>query len=468
MATQNSEPDTSDKLDAQAWKIIAVVILAPFMSQIDSTVVNVSFPAITQDLQSTIATAQWIISGYLIALAIMLPIHGWLVDRIGAKRLYLLCFSTFTLASFLCGASTTMNQLIAARILQGMAGGLLAPLTQLMVARVAGSQMVKVMGISAMPLILAPMFGPILAGIILKRASWSWIFYINLPLGLFAIILAMIFIPHDEELIQKRDFDLKGFLMISPAMVCLLFGFESASHHEQSGIWFLIAGVLLFAVFILHAAKAGTHALIDIHLFKIRIFTVATLTQFLSSGIMYASQFLIPLYLIKACRLSASEVGWTLATMGIGMLCIYPLVHRFTEKFGIRAVAAGGIALNLLGTLPFLWMTYHDYSITLAITALFIRGFGQGAAWVPSMAAIYSCIPKEKLSLASTAVNIVQRLGGPIMTTGLAIVVSTSEHSAAQNPGELYAIPFIALLLLQTLALGISCQLPHKLHYNQN
>src|SRR5580692_6215223 len=133
----------SEKLDTQAWKVIAVVILAPVMTQMDSTVVNVSLSAITQELHSSIATAQWIISGYLLALALMLPLNGWLVDRLGAKRLYLGCFSMFTLASLLCGTARTMEELIWARVIQGMAGGLLAPMSQMMIARFAGRQMAR-------------------------------------------------------------------------------------------------------------------------------------------------------------------------------------------------------------------------------------------------------------------------------------------------------------------------------------
>jgi MFS family permease len=154
----------SEGLEPGVWKIIAVAILAPFMSNMNSTVVNVSLSFIKQELRSSIASAQWVVSGYLLALALMLPLNGWLVGRLGAKRLYLICFSSFTLASFLCGAATTMPELIGARLIQGMAGGLLAPLTQLMVARVAGRQFARVLGYAVVPILLAPLAGPILAG----------------------------------------------------------------------------------------------------------------------------------------------------------------------------------------------------------------------------------------------------------------------------------------------------------------
>lgn len=455
MSTAVAALPSSEKLSPQTWKIIGVVILAPFMSQMDSTVVNVSLSAMAQDLQSSISTAQWIISGYLLALALMLPINGWLVDRIGAKKLYLICFSAFTLASFLCGAAHNMHELIAARVIQGMAGGLLAPLTQLMIARVAGKQMVKVIGIAAAPILLAPLFGPILAGTILKHFSWPWLFYINLPVGLIAIVLAAFFIPHDESLIQKRPFDMAGFLMISPSLVFLLYGFERASHHSPEGIWVLLFGAILLATFIRYAKRMKSKALIDIELFKTPGFAVAAVTQFLSNGIMYAGQFLVPLYLINGCNLTATQTGWILSAMGIGMFFIYPFAGRLTDKFGIRAVASGGVVLNFLGTLPFLWMAHDGFSMPLAVIGLFIRGFGQGATGIPTIAAAYASVPKEQLSFATTAINIVQRLGGPIMTTALAIVVSTA-HS--------FFIPFIALICFQLLVMSFTTRLPKRIH----
>ena len=274
----------SEGLEPGAWKIIAVAILGPFMSQMDSTVVNVSLSFIKQELRSTIASTQWVVSGYLLALALMLPLNAWLVARLGAKRLYLICFSSFTLASFLCGAATTMPELIGARLIQGMAGGLLAPLAQLMVARIAGRQFARVFGYAAVPVLLAPLAGPILAGTILKYLGWPWLFYINLPVGILAVVLAAWILPRDKPATQKRPFDLTGFLIISPGLVCLLYGLEQLSHGD---IRVLVLGLVLLGVFLRHAHRKKSKALIDIELFKIRDFSIAATTQFLAVGIIY-------------------------------------------------------------------------------------------------------------------------------------------------------------------------------------
>lgn len=461
-ATSTLTEQPFDRLDPKVWRTICVVLLGPLMAQMDSTIVNVSLSNIRDSLHSSIASAQWIISGYLLALALMLPLNSWMVDRLGAKKLYLWCFSLFTLTSALCGAVHTMDQLICARLLQGIAGGLLAPLTQMMIARVAGRHMARVIGYAATPVLLAPTFGPIVAGAILKYASWPWLFYVNLPVGILAVILAVFLLPRDEPSKQRRPFDALGFIFISPGLACFLFGVEQVAHHEGSG--FLILGLSLLVAFAWHARRKKTKALIDLELFKNRIFTTAAVTQFVTNGVMYAGQFLIPLYLTLGCGMSAEKVGWMLAPMGIGMMCVYPLMGALTDRFGCRAISAGGALLNILGTLPFIWMIRGHVSIPVIMAALLARGVGQGAAGIPTIAAAYASVSKDKLGLATTALNIVQRLGGPIATTVLALLTAATAAVGTVVTSEGFLIPFVALILIQVTGFVLAAQLPVRIH----
>ncbi|MGD0445229.1 MAG: MFS transporter [Edaphobacter sp.] len=162
----------SGGLDPLVWKITAVAVLGSFLAQLDATIVNVSLSSLAVNLHSSLTAIQWVTSGYLLALALMLPLNGWLVERIGAKSLYLWCFSTFTLSSALCGLAWSANSLIAFRILQGMSGGLMAPMTQMMMARAAGKHMARLMGYAAVPILMGPILGPVIAGAILQHASW--------------------------------------------------------------------------------------------------------------------------------------------------------------------------------------------------------------------------------------------------------------------------------------------------------
>jgi MFS family permease len=161
------------------WKVVSVAVLGSLLAQLDATVVNVSLSSLAEDLHSSFSAIQWVSSGYLLALALMLPLNGWLVERIGAKVLYLWCFSAFTLFSALCGLAWSAQSLIAFRVLQGMSGGLMAPMAQMIMARAAGKQLARVIGYAAVPILLGPILGPLLAGAILQHASWRWLFLVN-------------------------------------------------------------------------------------------------------------------------------------------------------------------------------------------------------------------------------------------------------------------------------------------------
>ncbi|MGC1784984.1 MAG: MFS transporter, partial [Acidobacteriaceae bacterium] len=259
------------------------------------------------DLHSSLTAIQWVTSGYLLALALMLPLNGWLVERIGAKSLYLWCFSVFTLSSALCGLAWSANSLISFRILQGMSGGLMAPMTQMMMARAAGKHMARIIGYAAVPVMLGPILGPVIAGAILQHASWRWLFLVNLPVGVLAIVLAVLFLPNDREETKSRELDLPGFALLSPGLVLFLYGSDHLG--ERIGLMTLLISILLLAAFFRMAIRKGDKALIDLQLFKSKTFSASATTQFMTNGISFAGQMLIPIYLIRACGQSPSATG---------------------------------------------------------------------------------------------------------------------------------------------------------------
>lgn len=461
MADQQDPP--REGIDPHIWKVCAVVILGPLMAQMDTTVVNVSLSSIRHDLGATIGATQWVIGGYLLALALMLPLNAWLVDRLGAKRLYLLSFSAFTLTSLLCGMATTLDGLIAARVLQGAAGGLLTPMAQMMMARIAGKHLARLIGYSAVPVLLAPIFGPSLAGAILKYAAWPWLFFINLPLGVLAIALAARLLPPDEPSIQARAFDFFGFLLIAPGLVAFLYGIDRLS--DPKGTFFAIGGVLLLTVFVGYAARKEDAALIDVRLFRTRVFSIAAATQCISNAASSAGQMLVPLFLITACGLSPTQAGSVLAPMGLGMLLAFPSMGFLTGRFGCRAVAAAGAFLTVLGTVPVLWMAYAGHLVSaLMAGCMLLRGAGQGATGVPALTAGYASVRPQQLPLATTATNIAQRVGGPVGTTILSIVISASAAGLPAPKPEAFAAAFAALIALHLVVLGLATFLPVRIH----
>jgi EmrB/QacA subfamily drug resistance transporter len=283
----------SGGLDPLVWKITAVQVLGSFLSQLDATIVNVSLSSLAVDLHSSLTGIQWVTSGYLLALALMLPLNGWLVERIGAKSLYLWCFSTFTLASALCGVAWSANCLIAFRILQGMNGGLMAPMAQMMMAGVAGKHMARLMVYAAVPILMGPILGPVIAGAILQHASWRWLFLVNLLVGVLAIVLAVLFLPNDREETRSRELDLPGFALLSPGLVLFLYGSDHLG--ERIGLVALLISLVLLGFFFRMAKRKEDRALIDLRLFRSKTFSAAATTQFISNGISFAGQMLIPI-----------------------------------------------------------------------------------------------------------------------------------------------------------------------------
>jgi MFS family permease len=231
---------------------------------------------------------------------------------------------------------------------------------------------------------------------------------------------------------------------------------------ERIGRITLSLSVVLLAMFFKVAIHKGDRALIDLRLFKGKTFTASTVTQFMSNGISFAGQMLIPVYLIRACNRSPSATGWLLAPLGLGMICTYPWMGALTRRFGIRKVSAGGAFLALTGTLPFIWLASHGLIVAVLACTLFLRGTGLSAVGIPSISAAYASVNKRDLPMATTSLNIVQRLGGPMMTTLCATFLGwrlglAHSHVSLANA---FAAAFVLLCLLHALLFAASLRLP--------
>ena len=455
----------AERLGPDVWKVVCVAAIGSFMAQIDATVVNVSLASLAADLHVSLSAIQWVTSGYLLALALMLPLNGWLVDRIGAKALYLGCFAAFTLSSALCGLAWSANSLIVFRILQGMSGGLLAPMAQMMIARAAGRHMAQVVSVAALPVLLAPLLGPVIAGAILQFASWRWLFLINLPVGVLALALAAAFLPNDREETRPRGLDLLGLALLSPGLVLFLYGSDHLG--ERIGVAALAASIVMFALFHRTARAKGGDALIDLRLLKGKAFSASIAAMFMVNGIAFAGQMLIPIYLVRACGLSPSRTGWLLAPLGLGMMCTYPFIGRLTKRFGIRKLAACGSLLALAGTLPLVFLAQHGLVVAVLAASLFIRGVGVSAIGIPSITSGYASVARQDLPMATTAMNIVQRLGGPTLTTLCATFLAwrlSATPGAAGTSGAFIAA-FSLLCALHALLFLATLRLPWLVPY---
>ena len=200
-----------DRIDAYVWRISAVVIVGSIMSILDTTIVNVALATLGHKLHSTIAQIQWVVTGYMLSLAAVIPVTGWAARRFGAKRVYVVSLILFTAGSALCGLATTTSELIAFRVLQGVGGGMILPIGQLMMAEAAGpKRMGRVMSIVAVPAMLAPILGPTIGGLIVDNTSWRWIFYVNVPIGVIAVVAALRILPNGSSRATVERLDFRG------------------------------------------------------------------------------------------------------------------------------------------------------------------------------------------------------------------------------------------------------------------
>ena len=267
-----------------------VVVLGSIMSILDTTIVAVALATLARDFHTSVTTIQWVATGYLLALAMVTPVSGWAVDRYGAKRVWMLSTFLFILGSSLCGLAWSANSLIAFRVLQGIGGGMLLPVGQSILARAAGPQrMGRVMSIIGVPMVMGPVLGPVLGGLIVSNTSWRWIFFVNVPIGIVALILSRRWLPADsqDELVPSA-FDRLGFCLLGPGLAALLYalsevGTEGSFTSAPVLISFLL-GVGLLIGFVLHALHIK-NPLVELHPFKNRNFTIANICIFVT-GIM--------------------------------------------------------------------------------------------------------------------------------------------------------------------------------------
>jgi predicted MFS family arabinose efflux permease len=230
----------------------------------------------------------------------------------------------------------------------------------------------------------------------------------------------------------------------------------------MTGRVIFLAGIVMMAAFLWTARRKGDDALIDLRLFKGKVFSAAAITQFLSNGVMFAGQMLIPAFLIQACGREPAQMGWMLAPLGLGMMVANPLMGALTDRFGIRRVSAGGALLTFVATTPFLYLAVKGLDLFVLIPALFFRGMGQGAVGLPSMTAAYASVRRRELPMATTSLNIVQRLGGPIMTTLCASILAwrlgsqVSDHAVSSA----YAWAFLLLCSIHAFTFIAAIRLP--------
>jgi EmrB/QacA subfamily drug resistance transporter len=417
--------------------MLIVLSAGAVMTIFDATIVNVSLYTLGRDLKLSFDEAQWVGTAYLLTLAFVVPLSGWLTERLGAKRLWMSALTFFLVGSVLCGLSWSPGALIFFRVLQGAGGGLVMPVGQAIIVRSAPKgQLGRVMGVVTMPLLLGPVLGPIIGGAIVSNWSWRWIFFVNVPLGLPTLLLGARLL-HNEFPGEQHKLDALGLVLLSPGLVLIVYGLSRLNTGTNASltsvtIAILVAGLLLIALFALHARGLGRRALLDVGLFKSVEFRSATIIAFCFGLLMFGGFFLLPLYYQIVRGESALHAGLLMAPQGLGSVIILPFAGRLSDRLGAGRVIPFGLVLAMICTWVFAHAGTSTSYVVLAF-AQFFRGVGMSSVMTPAYAAAYGTLERDALPRATSAVNVINRVGGSAGAALIAVILA--DGIAAHIPG---------------------------------
>lgn len=448
--TQSTAGDTTsnDRLSPEVRRAGVVVVLGTIMAILDTTIVAVALPTLARDFHVSVSTIQWVTTGYLLALAVVIPLSGWAMHRFGGKPVYISSLVLFVVGSALCGLAWSATALIAFRIVQGFGGGMIMPVGQAIMARTAGpDKMNRVMAVIGIPTLLGPILGPVIGGAIVSNVSWRWIFYVNVPIGIVALILAVRFLATTPQDRQHR-LDVPGFLFLGPGLALLVYGLSLVGNgggFSSRGVQVsLLIGILMSIGFVWRSLRAP-EPLLDMHLFRRRNFSIATICIFFTGATLYGTMFLLPLY-YQVCRgESAWKAGLLMAPQGIGAALVMRPAANMADRFGTRRTVPIGMVLLALGTLVYTQVSGTTSYTVLAI-ALFVRGIGLGFGMMPVFAASYQGLTHAEVPRASTATNIIRQVGGSLGVAIFAVVLQNQITQRFPGPeGSLGALSAHAL-----------------------
>ncbi|MBI4940480.1 MAG: DHA2 family efflux MFS transporter permease subunit [Actinobacteria bacterium] len=428
-----------DKIDGAVLKIAGVVVLGAIMSILDITVVNVALPtfqnvfADSPDAPIAYSTVAWTVTAYTLALATVIPLTGWAADRFGTKRLYMLALVLFTAGSALCASATSIEMLIGFRVLQGLGGGLLMPLGMTIMTKAAGpARMGRLMAILGIPMLLGPIGGPILGGWLISNASWHWIFLINAPIGVVALVYAWFALPSDSPH-PTESLDLLGVALMSPGLAAFLYGIssipgEGSMNHPKVYVPMAI-GVALMAVFVWHTFRPA-HPLLDLRLFRNRNLSSATATMFLFGAAFFGGLLLVPTYFQIVRGESTLNAGLLVAPQGIGAMVTMPIAGALSDKFPVGRIVPFGLVV-ITGAMFALTQITSTTSYPVLIGILFVMGLGMGGTMMPIMTSALRTLSSHEVARGSTLLNIVQQIASSV---GVAIMSVLLTNNLKDSP----------------------------------
>lgn len=426
MATRQLDQKPNQDFDHKFNQKVAVGVVyvaAMFMAIMDTTIVNVALPTIGRDFHTRPDAVDSVVIGFLVSLAVFIPVSGWLGDRLGGRTTLLAAIAIFTSASALCGLATSMGELVLFRVLQGVGGGLMTPVGLSMLFRVfPPEERVRASSILIVPTAFAPALGPVLGGIFTTELSWRWVFYVNVPIGIAAFSFGLLFLAaHDQP--DPGRFDVAGFILSGAGLGLAMYGLSEGPIHgwaRPDVLACLIAGVALLGMLVMVELRRRD-PLIDLHLFRNRLFRSTTVVITLAMAGFLGVLYLVALFFQDGLGLSALQSGLTIFPEAVGVMIgsqiltrlLYPTIGpRRIMTGGLVVVAVAMMLLTQVGTGTNLWLVRAD---------MLLLGLGVSGVIVSAQAASFATITPARTGRASSLFNAARQLGAAI---GVAILTS--------------------------------------------
>jgi EmrB/QacA subfamily drug resistance transporter len=429
-------PTPEDALGGRLVALGVVVVLGTAMATVSATIVNVATRTLGGEFGAPLTTVQWVLTAYFLAFASTIPTAGWAAERFGAKRVWICALLLFMTGAALSGSAWSVGALIAFQTVQGVGAGLIMPVGQAILAQAAGPlRMGRVMGMISAPLLMGSLAGPVIGGLIISTAGWRWIFFLNVPVGLIAVLAARRLLPRTETR-PGHQLDLRGLLLLCSGVAVLVHGTSRVGADGGFGspltLIELGAGALLVILYVVHARFRRDRALINLALFRERPFRAAAATILMLQTSRFGLLILVPLYWQILRGQSPFATGLLLMPQTFGAAAAMPLAGWVADRAGPRIVVPTGILVGMLGAI-----TYSQLGVNTPILAcagaLFLMGLGLGATVVPTTVAAYVTLPHSAIPRASGAINTLQQLGGCLGTALVAVILQRS--IAAEAPG---------------------------------